>query len=78
MENILQDLSLIVEFFQVLADNTTEKRTKQILLEFPQHVSANKEMRDASVAADKKLSEFHVEIRSTWLIKIGHMMPLKA
>lgn len=31
-------------------------------IDFLQHVSSNKELRDASVAADKKLSEFEVEL----------------
>ena len=31
-------------------------------LEFAQHCATSKELRDASVAAEKKLSEFHVEM----------------
>ena len=33
------------------------------MLTFLQHVSPNKDLRDASVAAEKKLSDFGVEMR---------------
>ncbi len=49
--------------FQALADDNTEYNTARNLVEFAQHVSPDKELRDASVAADKKLSEFDVEMR---------------
>lgn len=49
--------------FQALADDNSEYSTERNQLDFYQHVSANKEMRDASVAADKKLSDFDVEMR---------------
>jgi len=48
---------------QALADDTCTYRTRRNLLQFLQHVSPDKALRDASVAADKKLSEFDVEIR---------------
>jgi len=48
---------------QVLADDMCTYNTKRNLLDFLQHVSPDKALRDASVAADKKLSEFDVEIR---------------
>lgn len=49
--------------FQALADDTCSYSTKRNLLDFLQHVSPDKALRDASVTADKKLSEFDVEIR---------------
>jgi thimet oligopeptidase len=47
---------------KALADDTCNYQTRRNLLDFAQHVSADKILRDASVAADKKLSEFDVEI----------------
>lgn len=47
---------------KALADDTCSYLTHRNLLDFPQHVSVDKALRDASVAADKKLSEFDVEI----------------
>jgi len=48
---------------QMLADDTCMYHTRRNLLDFLQHVSPDKALRDASVMADKKLSEFDVEIR---------------
>jgi len=48
---------------KALADDSSSYQTKRNLLDFLQHVSTDKALRDASVAADKKLSEFDVEIR---------------
>ena len=50
---------------QALADDTCTYQTRRNLLDFLQHVSPDKALRDASVTADKKLSEFDVEIRYT-------------
>jgi len=48
---------------KALADDTCSYQTKRNLLDFLQHVAPDKALRDASVVADKKLSEFDVEIR---------------
>lgn len=47
---------------KALADDHTASSTERNLLDFLQHVSADKELRDASVAADKKMSDFDVEM----------------
>ena len=44
-----------------LADDETETRASSAVLEFLQHVSAVKELRDASTNADKMIAEFGVE-----------------
>lgn len=56
-------------FNEVLAEDTAEYHTRRNLLDFAQHVSPDKELREASVAADKKLSEFDVEVRFAFLLK---------
>jgi len=48
---------------QKLTDDFTDYSTQRNLLDFVQHVSPDKSLRDASVAVDKKLSEFDVEMR---------------
>jgi len=48
---------------QALADDTCNYQTCRNLLDFAQHVWPDKAIRDASVAADKKLSDFDVETR---------------
>lgn len=47
---------------KVLADNGVDYSVKRNILDFPQHVSPDKLLREASVAADKKLSDFDVEM----------------
>ncbi|RUS85144.1 hypothetical protein EGW08_007108 [Elysia chlorotica] len=47
---------------QVAADCDCWSAVERNNIDFLQHVSPNKELRDASVAADKKLSEFDVEL----------------
>ena len=39
-------------------------------IDFPQHAVSNKELRDASVAAAKKLNAFNVRIGSIWLTSV--------
>ncbi|GFR86535.1 neurolysin, mitochondrial [Elysia marginata] len=47
---------------QTAADCDCWSAVERNNIDFLQHVSSNKELRDASVAADKKLSEFDVEL----------------
>ncbi|XP_060070329.1 thimet oligopeptidase-like [Ylistrum balloti] len=47
---------------KALADNDCEYAVLRNNLDFMQQVSSNKELRDASVAADKKLSDFDIEM----------------
>jgi thimet oligopeptidase len=48
---------------QVLADNQAWYITRRSMLDFPQHAFTDKEIREVSTEADKKLSEFDVEMR---------------
>ena len=48
---------------QVLADNKASYETRRALVDFPHHVHPDKDIRNASTEADKKLSEFDVEMR---------------
>ena len=57
-----------ISLLQALADDTCTYQTRRNLLDFLQHVSPDKTLRDASVAADKKLSEFDVEIRYLYTV----------
>ena len=49
------------DIMQPLADDETETRAESAALEFLQHVSPHKALRDASTEADKLISEFGVE-----------------
>ena len=53
-------------FLQALGDDAVDYNVNRNLLDFAQHVSPEKELRDASVEADKKLSDFDVETRYVW------------
>ena len=54
---------LFLLLMQALSANEADYSTERHMLTFPQHVSPNKSLRDASVAAEKKLSDFGVEMR---------------
>ncbi|KAK2569551.1 Thimet oligopeptidase [Acropora cervicornis] len=47
---------------KALCDDSTEYHTAKSNLDFPQHVSTDKDIRSASTEADRKLSEFEVEV----------------
>eukprot|EP00794_Sanderia_malayensis_P002826 gene2826-3267_t len=47
---------------KVLADSKVAYDTRRNVLDFPQHVSPDKEIREACTNADKKLSDFEVEV----------------
>lgn len=49
--------------FKALSDNDCVYAVNRNNVDFLQHVSDNKDLREASVAADKELSEFDVEMR---------------
>ena len=54
------------DIMQPLADDETETRAESAALEFLQHVSPHKALRDASTEADKLISEFGVSARCVW------------
>eukprot|EP00795_Rhopilema_esculentum_P016852 gene16852-8327_t len=47
---------------ETMANNQSDYDTRRNVLDFPQHVSSDKETRGASTDADKKLSDFEVEM----------------
>lgn len=47
---------------QALAENELEYNTRRGQIDFLQHVSPDKALREASMLVDKKLSEFDVEM----------------
>lgn len=60
---ILWVVNICNVFLQPLIDLDREYAVERNNIDFVQHVFENKELREASVAADKKLSEFDVEMR---------------
>ena len=62
---------------KVLIDLEREMGTEEGPLYFPQHVATDKALRDASVAADKKLSVFEVDLSMKVKIFISQMRILR-
>lgn len=60
---ILWVVNICNVFLQPLIDLDREYAVERNNIDFVQHVFENKELREASVAADKKMSEFDVEMR---------------
>ena len=62
---------------KALIDLEREMITEEGPIFFPQHVVTDKAIRDASVAADKKLSTFEVDLSMKKEVRLTFKAPLK-
>ena len=61
----LQMRLIFDDVIKVLEDNQVSYDLERNMLEFPQHVAVDKDLRSVSTDADKKLSDFEVEMSAT-------------